>query len=208
MASHSASTHSPPRQQCTLFSLWRVHSLRVRSLRVHSLRVCTLCVCAPCAVGQVVGPKELFGERDVGMVQPRLGGGRTHAWVISYLHVRWLARADFERLRVQYPRIMTSIRLWILWRGVKHFLVQNYRSKKYGTVGLSVRHLPVGLAVDSKAPAATKAPAAADKKAPAAADTKAPAAADTKVPDVPTTPISGEAVPVNAEQEDDFHLAI
>ena len=68
------------------------------------------------------------------MAEPRLGGGHTHSWVVSYLHVRWLSRADFTRLRKQYPRIMNSIRLWILWRGVRHFMVQNYRAQKFGEV--------------------------------------------------------------------------
>jgi len=84
--------------------------------------------------GKVVAPGQLFGERDVAMQIPKLGGGEKHAWVISYLHVKWLARADFERLRTQYPKIMNSITRWVLWAAVKYIILQNYRVARASSV--------------------------------------------------------------------------
>ena len=98
--------------------------------------------------GQVIGKGQTFGERDVAMCQPRLGGGLTYAWVVSYLHVRWISRDDFQALRAQFPREFASITVWIMWHAVRHWLIDNYRATKFAEQRVKVEAdlLEVGLA--------------------------------------------------------------
>eukprot|EP00966_Prymnesium_polylepis_P303413 7008203-Prymnesium_polylepis.1 len=76
---------------------------------------------------RAVGPGETFGELDVVMDQPHLGGGQRHCFAVSYLHVHSMSREDFQAMQWEFPRICQSIRLWILWKAVKYHLKEQVR---------------------------------------------------------------------------------